>query len=161
MDLVKGHHTKKPITFVLSLPILTLLLLLPLLNYCPSPLPPQIQKQVHPRLDIEDDAVIYLEALIFRLLAQMCATQPRTLDDVEAYVQRNFASPIDAWALSDAKVMMDRAQRRKAVFTFPVEKIYSQLQKVRTYMEARFTVNHEIFMLELFRGINFSAELFS
>ena len=60
----------------------------------------------------------------------MCATQPHTLDDVEAYVQRNFASPIDAWALSDAKVIMDRAQRRKGVFSFPVEKIYTQLQKV-------------------------------
>lgn len=68
--------------------------------------------------------------LIFRLLAQMCATQPHTLDDVEAYVQRNFASPIDAWALSDAKLMMERAQRRKGVFSFPVEKIYAQLQKV-------------------------------
>ena len=93
----------------------------------------QIQKQVHPRLDIEDDAVIYLETLIFRLLAQMCATQPHTLDDVETYVQRNFASPIDAWVLSDAKVIMDRAQIRKGMFSFPVEKIHSQLQKVCAY----------------------------
>ena len=79
--------------------------------------------------------MIYLETLIFRLLAQMCATQPHTLDDVEAYVQRNFASPIDAWALSDAKVIMDRSQRRKGVFSFPVEKIYYQLQKVHVVCE--------------------------
>ena len=74
--------------------------------------------------------MIYLEVLIYRLLAQMCATQPHTLDDVETYVQRNFASPIDAWALSDAKVLMERAQRRKGVFLFPVDKMYPMLQKV-------------------------------
>lgn len=74
--------------------------------------------------------MVYLEVLIYRLLAQMCATQPHTLEDVEMYVQRTFASPIDAWALSDAKVLMERAQRRKGVFLFPVDKMYPLLQKV-------------------------------
>ena len=48
----------------------------------------------------------------------------------ETYVQRNFASPIDTWALSDAKVMMERAQRKKAAFLFPVDKMFPMLQKV-------------------------------
>ena len=52
------------------------------------------------------------------------------MDDVETYVQRNFASPIDAWALSDAKVLMERAQRKKAAFLFPIEKMFPMLQKV-------------------------------
>ena len=72
----------------------------------------------------------YLENLIYRLLAQMCATQPHTQEDVETYVQRNFASPIDAWALSDAKVLMERSQRRKGVFHFPIDKMFPILQKV-------------------------------
>lgn len=82
--------------------------------------------------------MVYLELLIYRLLAQMCATQPHTLEDVEMYVQRTFASPIDAWALSDAKVLMERAQRRKGVFSFPVDKMYPMLQKVNTSMVTRF-----------------------
>ena len=78
--------------------------------------------------------MVYLELLIYRLLAQMCATQPHTLEDVEMYVQRTFASPIDAWALSDAKVLMERAQRRKGVFLFPVDKMYPMLQKVYQWL---------------------------
>ncbi len=90
----------------------------------------QIQKQVQPRLDINDDALTYLEGMIFRLLAQICAAQPHTLADVETYVQKNFATPIDTWALSDAKMLMERAQKKKVLFVFPVEKMFLQLQKV-------------------------------
>lgn len=92
----------------------------------------KIQKQVHPRLEIDDEAVAYLEELIYRLLAQMCAAQPHTMADIEAYVQQNFAAPIDTWALSDAKLMMERLEKhakRKGVFVFNVEKIFQQLQK--------------------------------
>ena len=62
----------------------------------------------------------------------MCAAQPHTLADVESYVQRNFAAPIDTWALTDAQAMMERHSMRKGrgVFVFPVEKIFHQLQKV-------------------------------
>ena len=62
----------------------------------------------------------------------MCAAQPHTLTDVESYVQKNFATPIDTWALSDAQMLMERAQKRKgSVFVFPVDKMFPQLQKVR------------------------------
>ena len=84
-------------------------------------------------MDIKDDAVIYLEILIYRLLAQICANQPHTLDDVESYVQRNFPSPIDTWALNDAKLLMERAQWRKRVFLFPVDEMFFMLQKVQNY----------------------------
>ena len=93
----------------------------------------QIQKQVHPRLDIDEDAVAYLEKLIYSLLAQMCAAQPHTISDVESYVQKNFAAPIDTWALSDAQLLMDRAQKRRGVFIFPIEKLFALLQKVRQW----------------------------
>ncbi len=71
--------------------------------------------------------------MVFRLLAQMCASQPHTLTDVESYVQKNFATPIDTWALSDAKMLMERAQKKKVLFVFPVDKMFPQLQKVRLY----------------------------
>lgn len=91
----------------------------------------QIQKQVHPRLEIEDEAVAYLESLIYQLLAQMCAAQPHSIKDVEIYVQNNFAPPIDTWALSDAQLLMERAQKKRGGYVFPVDKMFPQLQKVR------------------------------
>lgn len=74
----------------------------------------------------------YLEKLIYRLLSQMCSAQPHTMADIELYVQGNFPAPIDTWALSEAKDMMERnaAKRGRGVFVFPIEKIYQQLQKV-------------------------------
>lgn len=86
---------------------------------------------MHPRLDIDEDALSYLERLIYCQLAQMCAAQPHTIQDVEAYVQKNFPTPIDTWALSDAQLLMDRAQKRRGVFIFPVDKLFTLLQKVR------------------------------
>ncbi|KAL5463373.1 hypothetical protein EMCRGX_G032266 [Ephydatia muelleri] len=90
----------------------------------------KIQKQVHPRQEIEEKAVAFLEELIFQLLAQICAAQVHTIADVEAHVQKNFTAPIDTWALTDAQLTMDKHKdKKKGVFMFPVEKIYQQLQK--------------------------------
>lgn len=91
----------------------------------------QIQKQVHPHLDVDEAAVEYLEALIYQLLTQMCAAQPKTLQDVETHVMATFTHPINLWSLGDANQKMDRhAVRKRGVFIFPIEKIYQQLQKV-------------------------------
>lgn len=89
---------------------------------------------MHPRLDIDEDALGYLEGLIYCLLGQMCSAQPHTMSDVESYVQKNFTAPIDTWALSDAQLLMDRAQKRRGVFIFPVDKLYMLLQKVPVYI---------------------------
>lgn len=76
-----------------------------------------------------------MEELIYSLLAQMCAAQPHVMIDVENYVQKNFTTPIDTWALSDAQLLMERAQKRRGVFVFPVEKLFALLQKVRCWRE--------------------------
>ena len=94
----------------------------------------QIQKQVHPRLDIEDGAIEYLEMLIYQLLAQMCAAQPKTMQDVETNVMGSFAHPINLWCLRDAQEKMERyAVRKRGVFIFPMEKLFQQLQKVQLH----------------------------
>ena len=86
---------------------------------------------MHPRLEIEEDALAYVEELIYKLLAQLCAAQPHSLSDVEHYVQNSFAAPIDTWALNDAHVMMEKhAAKKKGVFVFPVDRLYQELQKV-------------------------------
>ncbi len=53
--------------------------------------------------------------------------------DVEYYVQKNFAAPIDTWALGDAQLLMDKAQKRRGAFIFPVDKLFSLLQKVPSF----------------------------
>ena len=60
----------------------------------------------------------------------MCAAQPHVMGDVESYVQKNFTAPIDTWALSDAQLLMERAQKRRGVFIFPVERLFVLMQKV-------------------------------
>lgn len=92
----------------------------------------QIQKQVHPRMDIDDDAISYLEEMVYHLLFQICVTQPHSIGDVEAYVNKNFVFPMNTWALDDAQRTMERHQMRKSksAFTFPVERLYQLLEKV-------------------------------
>ena len=94
--------------------------------------PHQIQKQVHPRMDIEDDAILYMEELLYHLLALICSTQPRSIADVASYITKSFVAPINTWALNDAQKTMERHQLRrgKSVFNFPVEKLHPLLEKV-------------------------------
>ena len=94
----------------------------------------QILKQVQPRLEIDEEALVYLESLIFKLLAQMCAAQPHTSADVTSYVQKSFPTPINTWALSDAEMLMERAQKKKVLFVFPVDKMLPALQKVTSQL---------------------------
>jgi son of sevenless-like protein len=90
----------------------------------------KIQKQVHPRLEIDDDALEYLEVLIFHLMSQMCSAHPHSITDVESHVQSTFAHPIDVWSLSEAQEKMERyAVRKRGVFLFPIEKLYHLLVK--------------------------------
>ena len=92
----------------------------------------QIQKQVHPRMDIEDDAIFYMEELLYHLLALICSTQPRSISDVTSYTTKNFVVPINTWAVNDAQKTMERHQLRKgkSVFNLPVEKLHTLLEKV-------------------------------
>ena len=92
----------------------------------------QIQKQVHPRMEIDEEATTYLEELVYHLLSQICGAQPNSVSDVKTYVNKNFVSPINTWALDDAERTMERHQLRrgKSAFTFPVEKLYQLLEKV-------------------------------
>ena len=93
----------------------------------------QIQKQVHPRMDIEDDAVLYMEDLLYHLLALICSTKPHSINDVVSYITKTFVVPLNTWAISDAQRTMERHQLRKgkSVFNLPVDKLHPLLEKVR------------------------------
>ena len=83
-------------------------------------------------MEIDEEATTYLEELVYHLLSQICGAQPHSVADVKTYVNKNFVSPINTWALDDAERTMERHQLRrgKSAFTFPVEKLYQLLEKV-------------------------------
>ena len=83
--------------------------------------------------------MVYLEGLLYSLLAKICAAQPHTIADVESYVKKNFKDPIDTWAVSEAQLLMSRAQKRRGVILFPVDKLFTLLKKVSFWARTMFT----------------------
>lgn len=90
-------------------------------------------------MDIEEDAVRYVEDLLYHLLALICSSKSSSIGDVEAYIYKTFAVPINTWAIKDAQKTMERHHLRKgkSVFNLPVDKLHILLEKVKTYNMTR------------------------
>lgn len=86
-------------------------------------------EQVHPSLEARDDALLYVESLCLRLLGMLCAKPPpHTIQDIEDRVEKTFPTPIDQWALKDARDSIDKSKKKKSIL--PVDRVHSMLQKV-------------------------------
>ena len=82
-------------------------------------------------MNIEDEAIEYLESLVYQLLSQICSCKPHSVTDVEEHVQATFAYPIDEWSLNEAHEKLNKhALRKRNVSHFPVDRIHHQLMKV-------------------------------
>lgn len=93
-------------------------------------------EQVHPTLTAREDALDYVERLIIQLLGMLCQkASPHSISDVEERVRTTFPTPIDKWALDDAREALERYQKRsdQPVLALPVLRIPHTLQKVGTF----------------------------
>lgn len=83
----------------------------------------QVQKDVHPSLDVQDEALDYIEDLIIHLLHHLCSCQPHTISDVEDRVSKTFPDPIDKWAILDAQSAIEKGKKKNPLI-LPVDKVH-------------------------------------
>lgn len=84
---------------------------------------------MHPVLEIENEAIDYVENLIIELLGHLCALHPHNHKDIEDRVKKTFPRPIDQWCVEEGQQAVGKGKKKNPL-VLPVDKIHPLLQKV-------------------------------
>ena len=97
-------------------------------------------REVQPSLLVDQDAVQFVEELLYKILGILCAMRPRTVQDVEDYVTKTFDPQVGKWANKEAREVVDSyvasKQRSRAShgnskpLNMPVDRVHPPLCKV-------------------------------
>ena len=82
---------------------------------------------MHPTLSAGEEALVYIEDLMFQLLHLLCSSSPHSVQDVEERVHKTFPDPIDKWAISEAKSELEKGKKNTTLL-FPVEEVNKLLK---------------------------------
>ncbi|XP_046847821.1 son of sevenless homolog 2-like isoform X2 [Xenia sp. Carnegie-2017] len=88
----------------------------------------KVAKEVQPDLEIENEAIKYVEKLIIQLLGHLCIVHPHSCKDVEDRVKKTFPQPIDQWCIDEGQQAVDKGKKKNPL-VLPVDKIHPLLQK--------------------------------
>ncbi|CAG9576883.1 unnamed protein product [Danaus chrysippus] len=87
----------------------------------------KVLESVHPTLTADEAALEFVESLCLRLLGMLCAPPaPLSVADGEERVARSFPTPLDRWALTEAR---EAAGARRKKLLLPLDRLHLLLQK--------------------------------
>ncbi|XP_071962114.1 son of sevenless homolog 1-like isoform X2 [Antedon mediterranea] len=92
----------------------------------------KVQKQVHISLDITNDALVYVESLVIKLLTILLANEPHNVLEVNEHIQKTFPNPIDKWAIEEANIAIEKGKKKSTVLA-PLDRTHTQLKETLGY----------------------------
>lgn len=97
-------------------------------------------REVQPSLLVDQDAVQFVEELLYKILGILCAMKPRTMPEVEDYVTKTFDPQVGKWANKEAREVVESyiASKQKSrgshghakPLNMPVDRVHGPLCKV-------------------------------
>lgn len=96
---------------------------------------------INHNLETKEDALLYVESLILKLLRKLISGSPRTIADIEERVKKTIPSPADQLVLNRAhsvihdlfsntkKKKNDKVLNNNSLITFPVHDVHTLLVK--------------------------------
>lgn len=72
-----------------------------------SPYYLQILSKVHPELEVDDEALLYIESIVFKLVKLLIASTPHSVQELEERLLKLFPPPLNKWANSRANSVLN------------------------------------------------------
>lgn len=84
---------------------------------------------------MDEEAITYVEELLFKILSVLCSIRPRSVQDVEEYVNKTFDQQVGKWANKEAHAIKEsyvasKQKKQSKPINMPVDKVHPSLCKV-------------------------------